>query len=54
MLHIFLQLMLLFLMERFYLTTQEGYRSLFVKDARLMHYSTVTVGIFNNQKLIIN
>ena len=31
--YIFLRLMLLLLMERFYLNAQDGYRSLFFKDA---------------------
>ena len=51
----FLQLMFSILMERFCLIAQEGYRSLFFLKmlVNAVQYR-VTVGIFNNQKIIIN
>ena len=46
--------MLLVLMKGCCLNAQEGYRSLFFKDTINAVQYRVTVGIFNNQKLIIN
>ena len=46
--------MLLVLMEGFCLNAQEGHRSLFLKmQVNTIQYR-VTVGVFNNRKLIIN
>ena len=52
--YLFLQLMLLILMEGFCLIAQEGYRSLFLKMPVNAVQYRVTVEIFNNRKLIIN
>ena len=46
--------MILVLLEEFCLFPQEGYQSLFLKDASNAVQCRVTVGIFNNRKLIIN
>ena len=46
--------MFLVLTEGFCLNAQEGYRSLFLKMPVNAVQYRVTVGIFNNRKLIIN